>query len=314
MSISTEALYKNVTSSHYGKFLNSMLAFYVPLVFKLPALRDNPGLMVTKIKSTSPEGIVDVATAADIYIQNELKHYVLSNNPNWQFWGEEGKDNINTYDFSKEYLFITDPIEGTNNFIAKRDEQWGSVVALVDIKLKDPIIGVVAHPTKRTIYFGLKGEGAYIAKYDDKNTLISLNKMKNTPEYPKFTYNNSPHFEKHLLKQVKNFLSLGKVLPAKTGSDELERSRYAVQISSKDGKKVTFVDPESGALEAVRYRGTIYFKTSNEMASVFVILKEIGGIVTDANGKTWTLGINTMISARTGSDYQYLQSLFRKTG
>lgn len=313
MSISTKALYKNVTSSHYGKFLNSMLAFYVPLVFKLPALRDNPDLMVTSIKSTSPNGIADVATKADIYVQSEIKRHVLSSYPNWQFWGEEGRDNVNNYDFSKEYLLITDPIEGTNNFIVKKDNQWGSVVALVDIKKKEPVVGIVAHPSKRTVYFGLKGEGAYIAKYDNKNTMVSLNNMKKAPEYSKFTYNNSPHFEKHLLKQVKNFLSLGKVLPAKARSDKLERSRYTVQISGKVGRKITFVDPESGALEALRYKGTIYFKTSNEMAAVFVILKEIGGIVTDANGKTWTLGINTMISTRTRGDYEYLQSLFRKT-
>lgn len=237
----------------------------------------------------------------------------MSNYPNWQFWGEEGKDNINNYDFSKEYLFITDPIEGTNNFLAKKDNQWGSIVALVNIKKKEPIIGVVARPTKRTIYFGLKGEGAHIAKYNNKNVLVSLNKMKKVPDYSEFTYNNSPHFEKHLLKQVEKFLSLGKILPAKAGSSELERSRHAVQIPDEDGKEETFVDPESGALEAVRYRGTIYFKTSNEMAAVFVILKEIGGIVTNARGKTWILGINSMISARTKEDYEYLRALFRKT-
>lgn len=312
MSAFTGSLYKDIASSHHGKFLDSILAFYVPLVSSLPALRDDPKLMATSIKSTSPNGIADVATEADIYVQNEIRRHVLSNYPNWQFWGEEGKDNINSYDFSKECLFITDPIEGTNNFIAKKDNQWGSVVALVDIKKKEPVVGIVAHPTKRTIYFGLKKEGAYVAKYDNKNTFVSLNKMKNSPEYPEFTYNNSPHFEKHLLKQVKNFVSLGKILPTKANSDELEKSRHAVQIPSKGGKKITFVDPESGALEALRYRGTIYFKTSNEMAAVFVILKEIGGVVTDANGEKWTLGINTMISARTSDDYEYLRSLFKK--
>ena len=313
MSTSMSLLYKDITSSRRGKFLDNMLSFYVPLVFKLPALRNNPKLMTVSVKSTPSSGIADAATNTDIYAQNEIKRHVLPNYPNWQFWGEEGKDNVNNYDFSKEYLLIADPIEGTNNFIAKKDNQWGSVVALVDIKRKEPIIGVVAHPTTRTIYFGLKGKGAYIAKYNNKNALLSLNKMKKAPEYSKFTYNNSPHFEKYLLKQVKNFLSLGKVLPAKASSDKIEKSRYTVQIPGKGGKKVTFVDPESGALEALRYRGTIYFKTSNEMAAVFVILKEIGGVVTDANGEKWSLGINTMISARTGEDYEYLQSLFRKT-
>jgi len=58
---------------------------------------------------------------------------------------------------------------------------------------------------------------------------------------------------------------------------------------------------------------TIYFKTSNEMAAVFVILGEIGGIVSDAKGKPWHMGLNTMISARSKKDYDFLKSLYENT-
>jgi len=75
----------------------------------------------------------------------------------------------------------------------------------------------------------------------------------------------------------------------------------------------TFEDPESGALEVIRYRGTIYFKTSNEMAAVFVIINELGGKVTDAKGNPWYLGISTLIAARTQEDYSYLQGIYNKT-
>jgi hypothetical protein len=58
------------------------------------------------------------------------------------------------------------------------------------------------------------------------------------------------------------------------------------EIIEIDGN--TFSDSESGALEAVRYSGTIYFKTSEEMAAVFVILEELGGVVTNGNGALWS--------------------------
>ena len=86
---------------------------------------------------------------------------LLEIHPEWQFWGEEGIDNITEYDHHKTYLFIVDPIEGTNNFKHYKDEQWGSVIGLVDIKTKKPIAGIVAHAIKRKFYVGIVGVGAF---------------------------------------------------------------------------------------------------------------------------------------------------------
>ena len=298
-------------NSEYSRFAQQILGFYVPLAIKLPALRKDSSFMEAHVKAVGQTGIADIVTGADKYMQQQIKDAAGAVHPEWQFWGEEGEDNVSKYDPAKSFLLITDPIEGTNNFRAEIDDQWGSVIALVDSKIQEPVIGIVAHPTKRLFYVGVKGEGAYKLLYDEGGELLSSTSMQSEPEpgYQQFTYNASPHFSPELIHVVDNFLAMGQVEPDKEGATDLEKSRKAVQVADVTGRTHTFVDTESGALEAVRNRGTIYFKTSNEMAAVFVILGELGGKVTDADGKPWALGINTLISARTVDDYNYLKSL-----
>lgn len=299
----------------YGKYALELYTLFAPLALELPSLRDNPKLMQATVKAVGKGGITDVVTGADKYMQQKIKEAVVSMHPEWQFWGEEGEDNSSEYQEGKPFLVITDPIEGTNNFRAKIDDQWGSVIALVDTKTKEPVVGIVAHPARRLFYFGIKGGGSYILAYNEKHELVLTNKLSPQPiyGYEAFTYNASPHFSSQLIQQVDTFLAMGKVQPDKEDATELERSRKTVIMKERKGNEVTFVDPESGALEAVRNRGTIYFKTSNEMAAVFVILGEIGGKVTDADGNPWSLGINTLISARTSEDYTYLKELVDAT-
>ena len=293
-------------NSERGRFAQQILSFYVPLAMRLPTLRENPSIMEAHVKAVGQNGITDVVTGADKYMQQQIKDAAKEIHPEWQFWGEEGEDNISQYDPNKPFLLITDPIEGTNNFRANIDDQWGSVIALVDSKTQEPVVGIVAHPTKKLFYLGVKGEGAYKLQYGENGDLLVSAPLQSEPEpgYQQFTYNASPHFSPELIQIVNNFLAMGHVQPDREGATDLEKSRKTVQVSD-----LIFIDPESGALEAVRNRGTIYFKTSNEMAAVFVILGEVGGKVTDADGKPWTLGINTLISARTIDDYNYLKGL-----
>lgn len=305
-------LLESIKEPELKALLQTLLDIYLPVVVEIPRLRDNPKMLFEEVKATAPNGITDVATVADVYVQDELKSRISKANQDWQFWGEEGTDRVEELDRDRKYLFVTDPIEGTNNFKAKKDDQWGSIVALVDIESGEPIIGIVAHPSRNTLYIGVRDNGAYKAHYDEDGSINTWEKMSTKPEIPQFTYNNSPHFEENLLQEVQNFFQMGRVLPDDVGADELDRSRKTVVISNND-EEITFVDPESGALEAVRYRGTLYFKTSAEMAAVFVIIEELGGKVSDAFGKPWSLGINTLIAARDEEDYVFLKSLYDKT-
>ncbi len=188
----------------------------------------------------------------------------------------------------------------------------GIGTALVAISTKEPVVGVIADPAKRRIYLGVKGNGAYIVDYNERSKVTKFSPMPPEPEAPEFTYNSSPHFEQPLVEQVHRFWALGEVQPDDPLADKLEKARKKV-IFKEDSEEIIFIDLESGALETVRNRGTIYFKTSNEMAAVFVILNELGGTITDASGKPWTFGINTLIAARNEHDYNYLLSGYNKT-
>lgn len=291
----------------HGPQLKQVLDVFIPLALKLPELRDNPEMMQETVKAIRENGITDVATAADLHMQTMLLQEITSQHPDWQFWGEEQGQNTEIYDETKNFLFVTDPIEGTNNFKARKDDAWGSVTALIDIKTKEPVIGVIAHPSKNKLYVGIKNGGAFVINCNETGKIINISPMSKKPEYTEYTYNNSPHFEAQLVTQVDKLFSQGEIQPDTLG-DKLDQSRKKMII----GKDV-FVDPESGALEAVRNSGTIYFKTSAEMAAVFIIIKELGGKVTDGEGNPWSLGITSLIAARNTEDYEKLKGLYDKT-
>lgn len=290
--------------SAYEKLTRDILSFYVPIALSIPDLRDNSENLDHEIKATNQLGIHDVVTKADIQTQEKIKSKIPEN---WQFWGEEGSDNSNTFDTSKDYLLITDPIEGTNNFRSFLDDQWGSVISLVDIKTKKPIVGIVAHPSTKTFWIGIHGFGAYKLTIDKD---IHIKPLTNSIEksYNYFTYNNSPHFSRSLEKQVSKFLSLGTTQSVDSHVTTLEKSRLTLDIDEH-----TFKDPESGALEVIRCRGSIYFKTSAEMAACFVIMEELGCFITDAAGNGWSIGISSLISARTEGDYAFLKKIYDST-
>lgn len=84
-------LYKEITSTYHGKLLKSILTFYVPLVLKLPRLRDDPKLMATNIKSTSSGSITDVVTAADSFVQNETNTIFCQTTQIGSFGGKKVK-------------------------------------------------------------------------------------------------------------------------------------------------------------------------------------------------------------------------------
>ena len=100
------------------------------------------------------------------------------------------------------YQVIIKLIEGEKKYLEKKDEDWGSVIALVDTKTKEPVVGIVAHPIKRLFYFGIKNWGAYVLGYDSNNTLILTNKMSVLPDlgYEKFSINQ----ESNALQAVRN--------------------------------------------------------------------------------------------------------------
>ena len=49
-------------ATELGKYVKEIFDFYLPLLLKLPQLRDNPAFMREAVKATGRDGLTDVAT------------------------------------------------------------------------------------------------------------------------------------------------------------------------------------------------------------------------------------------------------------
>ncbi|HEX9804845.1 MAG TPA: inositol monophosphatase family protein [Candidatus Dojkabacteria bacterium] len=277
---------QKIDHSGYLKESEILLNDFPKIAMQIPKFRTDRDLMKSTVKSASPDGRQDLVTEADKYVQKLVQEFIPTN---WGIWGEE---NLNNLKEGHKFSLYIDPIEGTNNFVNFKDENWGSVIALVDNVSQEPVVGIIAHPAKSKLYFGIKESGAYIIGLDRNGGILNVKDIMDLSPIDKFTYNNSPHFSKKLNERVEVFKSRG------------ERKNEELVIKDQN-----FIDLESGALEAMQYRGGIFFKTSLEMAAVQVILEELGGLVTDFEGKRWHRNFSSMIFARNRVDYEFLLSL-----
>lgn len=302
-----------LSNTEYSSYVNQILKFYIPLLQKAPEWRDDPNLMAEEVKTIGKDGVTDVATQSDFYMQQLVKVEIAKLFPNWQFWGEEGEDRNYKLDYSKDYLIINDPIEGTNNFRYRKEEQWGSVIAIIKMTTQIPVIGIVAQPMTQRIFVGIKNEGAFTLTYDHSGNITKIEKMENIPEKNYFTYNNSPHFEDNLIQQVQKFFALGSIELDKPNIDKIDKSRKTVTIDKVDQRSEIFIDPECGNLEPIIYRGAIMFKINIEIAAAIVIAEELGQIATDVNGNPWSMKIRIAIFGRSKEDWNYLKRVYNQT-
>ncbi len=81
--------------------------------------------------------------------------------PNIPIISEEGQGIPYTERKNFNKLWLVDPLDGTKEFINKRDEFTLNVALVVE---GEPVLGVVYAPAKNVIYFAEKGKGAFKGK------------------------------------------------------------------------------------------------------------------------------------------------------
>ena len=105
--------------------------------------------------SSSLKNNKEPITEADIQ-SNQIIEKILSNSE-YPILSEESKDLMEKrLDANK--VWIVDPLDGTTDFVNKTGE-FTIMIALVEKNI--PIMGVISHPSQKTIYVAQKGEGAY---------------------------------------------------------------------------------------------------------------------------------------------------------
>jgi len=95
-------------------------------------------------------------TVADKLVDEMITKFLSERYPEHAFLTEESEDN--PVRFTKDYVWIIDPIDGTKDFVHK-DGEFAVNIALS--YKGDIVLGVILAPVKNVLYYAVKGEGAY---------------------------------------------------------------------------------------------------------------------------------------------------------
>ena len=123
---------------------------------------------VTNKEDGSP--VTNIDKEVDLFLRNEL----AKSFPTYGFLTEESKDDLSRLD--KDYIWVIDPIDGTEEFVRKEYE-FTINVALV--YKHEVVLGFVAVPLKNEIYYAYKNGGAYLYKNNENKRLHVSNKTDN---------------------------------------------------------------------------------------------------------------------------------------
>jgi len=104
-------------------------------------------------------------------------------------------------------FFLVDPIDGTKEFINKRDE---FTVNIALVEHGRPVLGAVCVPAKSIMYIGTKGNGAFEIQYDPENNTIK-EPVKINPGNVDNNALNVVASRSHLCEETQNFIEANKV-------------------------------------------------------------------------------------------------------
>jgi 3'(2'), 5'-bisphosphate nucleotidase len=99
---------------------------------------------------------------------------------------------------SYEYYWLVDPLDGTKEFI-KRNGEFTVNIAL--IKNDRPIFGIISVPVQNKVYYGIKGQGAFLIE-NGKTTQLKASRYKITDKGLRVVTSRS-----HLNDATKNYVA-----------------------------------------------------------------------------------------------------------
>ena len=101
------------------------------------------------------EGHFNFVTDADVAVQRFLQKELFSLLPGSRFFAEEQENEPLT----DAPTFIVDPIDGTLNFMRRRN---ASVVSIALAEKKQPVLGVIYNPYADEMFYAEKGKGTFL--------------------------------------------------------------------------------------------------------------------------------------------------------
>jgi myo-inositol-1(or 4)-monophosphatase len=221
------------------------------------------------ILTTPPHAAVDLVTETDRAVETLISSSLSTKYPSYAFMGEE------TYKpgdkLTSTPTFICDPIDGTTNFVHRYPYVSISLGLAIN---REPVVGIVYNPFTQTLYSAIKGQGAFM----NQSVRLPL-----TPPTP--------------LEGLDSCL-----VAVEWGSD---RSGNDFRVKSETFKRLAATRENGGGMvHGLRSFGSaalnlcgvasggldVYWEAGCwawDVCAGWVILKEAGGIMVDANPGNW---------------------------
>lgn len=201
---------------------------------------------------------VDIATNADLEVEQFIRTEVKKHYPDHGFLGEEfGEENV-----TNTYVWIIDPLDNTKEYV----RGIGEYNCLIAVEEKGVLVAGVTHRMGHEVrYAASRGNGAFC---DGKKIHVS----STATLAPAFIGSNCTNRKSHTPKQVHSYLSL---------FESLINSVYRLRFASDDAKSLGLV--AQGA-----YDGFISLPHTDkwvDIASGILLVEEAGGKVTNWNGE-----------------------------
>lgn len=204
------------------------------------------------LKTSTKETPADLRTKADLESEQYILRRIKKAFPDYNIYAEES----GTVDNDSDYLFVIDPIDGTNNFVLGIPNFSVSIALLKNDKI---IFGVVYNPMLDNIYYAELDKGAFLN--GKKISVNNQSKISQSTVSYACGYINSKNYSK---KIIGNLDSLG------------VKRRIENWVPSLDLCLLA-----SGKIEAlINNKNDIY-----DFAAGKIIAREAGAIITDFYGK-----------------------------
>ena len=253
---------------------------------------------ISKLKITTKlaQGI---ASDADVESEKIIINGIKKKYPTHQILAEESAykefdGEMSKYNFlsEQEWVWIIDPLDGTNNFLSGLD-YYAVCISLVHFG--EPVVGVVFRPSTGECFYAIKDKGSFISNLNTDSKARSLNikssskKLKDSLLVTGFTTEKGPVFDQEF--------DLFKMM--------IGKSRGIRRMGSA-ALDLCYVS--SGIFDCFWERGL----ASWDMAAAGLICQESGIKVTDYRGQKFHPFVETILAARSAIHREVL-FLFRKS-
>lgn len=230
------------------KNLHEILDQALPVIYRAGAYVRS----ATPQKIDEKSGHTDLVTEYDVNTQRMLMEQLAVIDPDARFVGEEEHQ---TADVTTGDCFVIDPIDGTTNFILDFGRSAISVALLRD---GEPVIGVVYNPYRDEMFTAIRGEGAF---RNGKPIAASTHTLADSV----ISFGTAPYYPE-LMRRT--FRVTTKIMES------------ALDVRRLSSAALDLCDAASGRC------GAFFELRLNpwDHAAGGLIIKEAGGVITDAEG------------------------------